>query len=144
MECDGCTLCCKLLPVPWMNSKAGEYCKECEVGVGCKIYDKIPEDCLSFRCAYNQMEKCHIDLRPDKCGVVFERIGEEIFLGSVDHDLKKLPNTVGNQVQIFVNEGFSVILINKNIPSPYIFASKGYTVEEVWDKFLKEREKING
>ena len=74
MECGGCTLCCKLLNIDWMNSPAGEYCKECEKGVGCKIFDHVPKKCLEFKCAYNQMEKVSIDLRPDNCDVIFERI----------------------------------------------------------------------
>jgi hypothetical protein len=140
MKCDGCTLCCKLLPVPWMDSLAGEYCRECDEGVGCKIYDHAPKDCLSFRCSYNQMEKCHIDLRPDNCGVVFERIGDDIFIGTTDPILKKLKDVVGGQIRIFAKQGFSVILFNKKIQVPYVFPSNNYTKEEVWNKYL-EREK---
>ena len=138
MQCDGCTLCCKLLPVPWMDSKAGEYCKECDIDIGCKIY--APKECLSFKCAYNQMEKCHIDLRPDNCGVVFERIGDDIFIGTTDSNLKKLKDVVSGQIMSFVKEGFSVILFNKKIPVPYIFPSN-CTKEEVWNKYNLELEK---
>lgn len=59
MECDGCTLCCELLNIPWMDSPPGELCKHCN-GTGCDIYDTAPKDCLLYECAYVQMDKASI------------------------------------------------------------------------------------
>lgn len=36
MKCGDCTLCCKLLDISWMNSPVNEYCKECDINIGCK------------------------------------------------------------------------------------------------------------
>ena len=144
MKCDGCTMCCKLLNIEWMDSPAGEYCKECEPGKGCRIYDNAPKKCLEFRCAYNQVEKSSINMRPDKCGVIFERIPENIFIGTVDPDIKNLNDDVRGQIQAFLNEGFSVVLFNQKIPEPFIQVANGRTISEVWDIVKKEIKKIDG
>lgn len=144
MNCDGCTLCCKLLPVAWMDSPAGRYCKECDPGVGCKIYDTAPEDCLKFRCAYNQMEKASINLRPDKCDVVFEKISDDVFIGTVDASVKQLNKYANGQIESFLNQGFSVVLFHQNIKTPFIYPAQGKTPDEVCDAIEKKRAKING
>lgn len=142
MKCDGCTLCCKLLPVDWMNSPAGEYCKECEPGKGCKIYDRAPKNCLKFRCAYNQMEKVSINMRPDKCGVIFERI-DDIFIGTVDTDTDKLNNFVLDQLTSLKNEGFSFVLYKQGKP-PYVYPVGDYTAKQILQKIKTEVNEING
>lgn len=112
MECGECTLCCELLNVPWMNSPAGHICKKCKIGKGCGIYNSsIPKDCLNYKCAYNQMEKVSINLRPDKCGVIFERLSDELFLGTT-RDQLVLTEDLEKQIMIFNHEGFTVILHN--------------------------------
>ena len=72
-KCGECTLCCKLLHIPETNSKPNEYCKYCEINKGCRVYDERPDGCREFQCAWLQMVNVHIDLRPDKCGVLFEK-----------------------------------------------------------------------
>ena len=132
MECDGCTLCCKLLNIPWMDSPAGEYCRECEPGVGCKIYDNAPKDCLDFYCAYNQVEKVSKNLRPDKCGVIFERF-DDIMFGTIDPEKNQLSKDIVGQIEFFILEGFSIVLVMKGNVQ-YIHAAEGYTEQELIDK----------
>jgi hypothetical protein len=50
-ECGNCNLCCKL---PEVENVKGvyEWCKNCEIGVGCKIYNNRPEICKDFICAW--------------------------------------------------------------------------------------------
>ena len=141
MKCDGCTLCCELLDVPWMNSPAGEICKKCKKGIGCTIYNDAPKDCLDFKCAYNQMEKVSLDLRPDKCGVIFERVTDTIFIGTVDPKREKPNQVVINQISAFLDDGFSVILFNKKIKEPIIINAKGKTKQEIWLEFKKLEKK---
>ena len=65
--CGSCNLCCKLPPVPALKKDALEWCKNCEIGVGCKIYKDRPLDCRAFECAYATgmtTEK----LKPDEVG----------------------------------------------------------------------------
>lgn len=144
MDCDGCTLCCKLLPVPWMDSLAGKYCRECDVDKGCKIYNTISKKCLQFNCAYSQAENAPINLRPDKCEVVFEKILDKVFIGTIDKNLKQLNKDANGQIASFLNQGFSVVLFHQNIKKPFIYPCKGESEDQVWDIIIKKREKING
>lgn len=143
MECGECTLCCKLLNIPWMDSQAGELCRECDENKGCKIYDKAPKKCLEFHCAYNQMEKASIDLRPDKCNVIFERIND-VFVGTVDPDKNYFQDIVEGQINSLLNEGFSIILFNRKEPKPIIIPSDKHTKEEAWNIVQMEVSKLNG
>jgi hypothetical protein len=141
MNCDGCTLCCELIDIPWMNSPVGELCKHCEEGVGCKIYNTAPKDCLDFSCAYNQMEKVSINLRPDKCGVIFEKVTNDIFIGTTDPNISNLSDVAKRQIDSFLQEEFSVILFNQKIKSPFIYTTKNITADKVWEIFKTEARK---
>lgn len=143
-NCDGCTLCCKLLNIPWMESPAGEYCKECEPGKGCKIYYNAPPKCLKFNCAYAQMNKVSTNLRPDNCGVMFERIEGDIFVGNVDPDREMSQEMIDGQINAFLNEGFSVVLFNKKIATPFIIPAKGQSTQEIYNRIKEEASKFNG
>jgi hypothetical protein len=140
-ECEGCTLCCKLLDISWMDSPAGDLCKYCDEGKGCKIYDTVPEKCLEFNCAYIQMEKVHPSLRPDKCGVIFERI-KDVFVGTLDPE-NPLQDVVKGQIDSFSREGFSIILFKRNA-KPVIMAGNNHTADEVWNIVQTEVSKLNG
>ena len=52
-SCGDCTLCCKLPPVPSLKKEANEWCKHCDIGVGCKIYKDRPLDCQAFECFWH-------------------------------------------------------------------------------------------
>lgn len=113
MECESCTECCKLLSIDEIAKRAGVWCEHCEIGVGCKIYPERPRTCVDFRCAYHQMDNCASCLRPDKCHVVFERIADDVFLGTVNHEHPELQEVVKRQIDSLKREGFRVLL-NKN------------------------------
>src|SRR5262245_37397574 len=51
-SCDGCTLCCKLLPVEALNKPRTVLCSHCTSGVGCGIYEQRPSECQDFYCEY--------------------------------------------------------------------------------------------
>ena len=129
MKCDGCTLCCELLNIPWVNSPAGELCKHCNVGLGCNIFDAVDEDCKDYQCAYFQMDNVSTDLRPDKCGVLFEKVSNLLFVGIIDPK-HKFKDIVKDQISDFLNNGYSVILKNKE--KPIIINTKDRTKESVW------------
>lgn len=50
--CGGCTLCCKVLSITELQKPQGTWCKHCDVGKGCKIYDDRPDECRTFYCGY--------------------------------------------------------------------------------------------
>ena len=132
MKCDGCTLCCKLLPVPWMDSAAGEWCEYCDPDTGCKIYHVLDARCRDFECAYSQMERVSPHLRPDRCNVVFEKVADDVFLGNQHPDREPTP-PAKNQIKHFVLDGFSVILkpVGKKAT---VYLAKGHTSEGAWEK----------
>lgn len=75
MTCGTCTLCCKLLGVDEVESKAGEWCRHCDrAGGGCRIYEKRPDPCRTFECVWLQSQTMATPLapalRPDRCRVV--------------------------------------------------------------------------
>lgn len=140
MECGGCTLCCELFDIPWMDSPPGEICKYCK-NDGCDIYDTAPKECLEFQCAYNQMDKVSINLRPDKCKVIFEKITADVFIGTTDPNISNLPDVAKRQIHSFLQEGFSVILFNQKIKTPFIYTAKNITANKVWEIFKTEARK---
>ena len=126
MKCGECTLCCTLLAVDDIQKQAGEKCVHCDNG--CAIYESRPDSCKSFYCAYAQMEKVNIALRPDKCGVIFEKINDWVVLGSVDPDRGDYPNMIG-QVKSFYNLGASVVLVKSGHPK--VYPQKDVTYKEL-------------
>ena len=52
LDCGDCNMCCKLYSIhePKDFKKDYEWCKHCEVGVGCKIYESRPKHCKDFQC----------------------------------------------------------------------------------------------
>ncbi len=51
-NCDGCTLCCKVLSIEALAKPAGVWCKHCKVGGGCGYYEQRPAACRVFHCDY--------------------------------------------------------------------------------------------
>jgi hypothetical protein len=68
-ECGSCTSCCTLLEVTEVGTAVNEWCKHCEAGKGCTIYDQRPQMCRSFSCAWLQG---HLDddWYPERAGMV--------------------------------------------------------------------------
>jgi hypothetical protein len=122
-----------------MSSPSNKWCKECDVGVGCKIFDNVDDQCKSFRCAYNQMEKVSITMRPDNCKVIFERMTDIIFHGTLDPDYE-LNNNVKNQIGVFVRDGFSVIIesIGKRVQIYPAQDINSKDIYNVWKNKIKE------
>lgn len=70
--CNGCTLCCDLLEVKPLEKAANQACAHCEVGVGCKIYDRRPPVCGTFDCLWRASPVMDEEMRPDRLGMMFE------------------------------------------------------------------------
>lgn len=134
MECDGCTLCCMVLPVPWMDSKAGEWCPHCDIGVGCKLWDNgVPEDCKAFTCAYLQVN-ADPALRPDRCKVIFEKVDNTMFLGTMHphYNGAYKKKAVKREIQTMLKKGFSVVMNSYTNAKPLIFPARGKRAKDVW------------
>lgn len=66
-ECGNCNLCCKLPSIDFMKPHKPSYqwCKHCDIGVGCKIYKTRPQKCKDFLCLYLGGLT---NLKPNRCG----------------------------------------------------------------------------
>lgn len=56
------------------------------------------------------MKKVHPDLRPDKCGVIFEKINDTLMLATVEFTLDKITPLIIGQVESFKKEGISTMI----------------------------------
>jgi hypothetical protein len=145
VKCDGCTLCCKLLDLPWVNSPAGKWCKYCDIGKGCKIYNKdIPIDCFNYKCAYNDLDNPPIELRPDKCKIIFENVDGSILLGTMhpDYNESYKKKIIRDQVEILLKKGMSIVFTSSTIIKSLVFPTQGRKVSDVWKTLqLRWKEK---
>lgn len=108
MECGGCTLCCKVCVVPELHKPAGTVCQY-QGPLGCTNYENRPESCRIFECAYYQAGG-NIAMRPDNCGVVWERTGGTMY-GTLDLDRSEYPHLEG-QINAFKKAGANVEITN--------------------------------
>jgi hypothetical protein len=138
MECGDCTLCCKLLKIEEVESAHNEWCKHCGEN-GCQIYDDRPEDCREFRCAWLQMDHAGIEMRPDKCGVIFEKFSDEVMAGVTDGRVEPI---VQGQVEAFKREGISVVVFNHDNKQKACFLAAGHTREFV-EKAVNDSAKLH-
>jgi hypothetical protein len=126
------------LHIPETESKPNEYCKHCEINKGCNIYEERPDGCREFQCMWLQMEKVHIDLRPDKCGVIFEKFTDNVIMGVTDGYVSY--RAMG-QIESFKKENISVVMMNHNTKTKKNFLSKGHTKEFV-EKEINDSAKL--
>ncbi len=122
-KCDGCTLCCYLFNIPELDKDSSTECYYCD-GKGCTIYNNRPDYCKGFNCAYLQQRNPNIKLRPDKCGVVFEKINDQLFHGTMD-ERNPFSKTARGQIVSFNNQGYSVVIKLKD--KEYYFLINDYT-----------------
>ncbi len=74
--CGDCTACCRVFSIGELKKPAGKWCEHCDIGVGCKIYEARPKTCVDFKCLWllsteTKESQLPLELRPDKCKVVF-------------------------------------------------------------------------
>jgi len=131
VNCDGCTLCCFVLPVEGRSKKAYAACRDCELGVGCTRYDERPPECVAFDCSYRLATRCSDDLRPDNCGVVFEEVRGGIMLGTMVDEEPMARKEVRGQVRSFQHEGKSVVLHSGGRSRRHVFAAPDSSTERV-------------
>lgn len=142
MECGECTMCCELLEIKWLNKPINTICRHCELNKGCKIHNDIDDECKNFKCLYYQMEKVNINLRPDKCKVIFEKISDKLIFGT-QHPGFEVTEITKNQVKYFMKEGFSVVIKNTKYKDAAIFLVEGHTHEMInleIENYLKLRK----
>jgi len=132
-KCGECSHCCDIPIIKELKKGAFKLCSHyCK---GCTIYKKRPKECSAFECAYYQMETVNIALRPDKCGVMFEMISDNIFLGTLHPDYE-FTDVAKKQINAFNCQGFSVVLSRKNEKLKFYVSSK-HNVNDIYIEFFK-------
>lgn len=132
MECGDCTVCCTLSVVKELDKKAGEHCFNC-VNNGCKVYGEHPQVCKDFECAFLQNGN-DIELRPDKCGIMFSKRNERIFSGML---VPKVPMTdlAVKQIISFKEQGYSVVMLKLG-EKPHIELAEGHNKETIYKEYI--------
>ena len=143
-ECGECTTCCELLPIPELQKPESTLCGFCKINVGCSIYKSRPNSCKEFNCVYIQNEEIDLELRPDNCKVMFERVTDTLYLAL------ELPRDVGSwrekKVSDFIKKlnenGISIIVSSfTKTPKEFLLA-EGVTKEQAWNMAINELNKI--
>jgi hypothetical protein len=68
--CGDCTLCCKVMAIEDLAKPAGQWCRHCKPGLGCRIYDSRPSECRDFNCLWLIDERFGPHWRPSKSKLV--------------------------------------------------------------------------
>ena len=129
-ECGDCNMCCKVYSIDsglfeedktHVFKKDYEWCKHCEVGVGCKIYDSRPNQCKDFQCGWS-LGLVPEEWKPNKVGFVVtvekeESYDHKVFTVFADtHKVKNIHKHLSNY-SFTDNDGFEwhyVIRYNSN------------------------------
>jgi len=128
MNCGNCTECCRQLNIPETDSKEGDLCQHCEEGVGCKIYSERPESCRIFECCWKQMKIAGKELRPNICGVLFEKWSDRLIIGSTVDELSDL---IKGQIGYFQREGITVLIANMIKKTRNFYLAEGHTLQSI-------------
>lgn len=113
-SCSGCTLCCKLLPVPTFDNPANTWCPKCEVGKGCGIYATRPDDCKGFACQW-LLGAIPENLKPDKVHAVMYTNNEgKDFIVHLDTH-RTAHSEVAKYLKVLQNKGISFFVTQGGI-----------------------------
>lgn len=104
-ECGECTACCYACKVVELNKKRYTPCKYADKG--CKVYHDRPKSCREYQCAWLTQPKVAISLRPDKCGMIFEKSDEETILCGF---VEKPTEVAIRQLHNFRKQGYRVFI----------------------------------
>lgn len=132
-RCGLCTLCCKLTAVPELKKPLGVWCDNCNVNSGCKIYVNRPPSCKNFKCVWYRKENLLPELRPDICGVIFEKlIGISTYLALVSSEMPDawLSPIVLESITNLLKSGAVVVIIIEGKTDKYILLPYNKTKEE--------------
>jgi hypothetical protein len=138
-DCGECTLCCRLTEVPELRKPVNKWCQLC-TAKGCSVYETRPQSCRSFYCFWMLSLDVPDELRPDKCGILFEEVpGENILILLVDPDR---PNAWRSEEIIRytdtkVAQGVALVVAVPDSPVKPMIVPAGRTKEQVVDGIVR-------
>jgi len=79
-ECGACTACCTHLNIDTeeLQKFAGVDCQHLVPQRGCRIYERRPQACREWYCAWRSMANMPDDWRPDRSGVLVAYTADDI------------------------------------------------------------------
>ena len=147
-DCGSCALCCKLPELPGFKPP-GVWCPNIDLKKHkerCKAYEERPKGCREFECMWRLYDSAPEDMRPDRCGVLFEVLEEEKVVALLV-DYKKVKNlnwTKGKSGAVIIemrNRGYVVgARVNG---SRHLFLPKGVAKEEAMNRIISAWERKN-
>lgn len=107
-----CNACCKIPAIPELDKPAGEWCRHCDRGRGCAIYDARPDGCRAFQCLWTVMPELAEDLRPDRSKVMWTMpTGDEPIVVAITSYPKALHTRANRQlIDRFQRAGVQVVV----------------------------------
>jgi hypothetical protein len=69
------------------------------------------------------------ELRPDICGVLFEKYSDKVIVGSTTES--ELSDLMLGQITYFQKEGISVLIVNQNEKTRTFYLADGHTRQSV-------------
>jgi len=137
-NCGSCTLCCLVTRVPEFEKLENIWCSHCNINKDCNIYEQRPLSCKKFECEWYSNAKLDENLRPDKCGVVFEKFTDLTYFALVD------PNRAlawqDKCIMDFINQllftGHAVAITSGINSEKHIIVPIGYTPEDIWTDII--------
>ena len=135
-DCGDCTLCCKLPAIK--DFKEGySWCKNCDIGKGCKIYETRPKPCIDFDCMWKD-ERTNEELKPNKVGFFIADEGDpkNLTLYTEEYKLKSIiPHLQRNQFYNKDDECMGFVIRYNNNPNDVAYYN--YEMDPTWISFHK-------
>ena len=69
-QCGDCSLCCKIMSIPELNTPKDVWCEHVIKKRGCGIYETRPHSCRGFQCLWLQDPRLPPDWKPNKAKFV--------------------------------------------------------------------------
>lgn len=104
-----------------------------DCGGGCSIYDSKPQTCNEFECAYLQGRNVPEALRPDKCGIVFFKKTNRVFVGAIMPGVE-VADIAKGQIESFKQQGYSVVLLLAG-KKPHIMLADEHDADSIMQEY---------
>ena len=138
-DCSNCTLCCVVTEIKALGKKINEPCLYI-CSKGCAIHKGRPAAFRRYACQWLVRPDFSEDLRPDLCGVVFEKLREvPIVIIQVDPERKDawMGPLVQSQIYKLRSEGLSVAVTVGPGDIKAIILSDTHNIKNFWDDVKK-------
>ncbi|OAF07317.1 MULTISPECIES: YkgJ family cysteine cluster protein [Bradyrhizobium] len=119
-QCGSCNACCDILEVAAVDKPVNQLCRHWQTGTGCTIYDRRPQMCRSFVCAWLQG---HLDddWFPEKAGLIVHFSQDAVNVTVDDHCpdrwreepyFSKLSEWSLNGIKRIGNRGYATLVVS--------------------------------